>query len=177
MSSSSQVLPPDDPRLRWSTDYVRRHPFKTAAITLVLVGRYLFALVFLYGFAHKVSKHWLWSPTLRQHFVARLAEIDPASFQAAYLRNFAIPWYLPTAWVLTIGQLLVSVSMLLGLAVRPHAALALFLVLNISAGSFYNASMPPFIFYSLLLMGLPSGHWLGLDGLLHRRYPRSIWFR
>jgi len=31
--------------------------------------------------------------------------------------------------------------------------------------------------FSILLMVFPSGHWLGLDNLMHRKYPESLWFK
>jgi len=31
--------------------------------------------------------------------------------------------------------------------------------------------------FALLMMLLPSGHWLGIDRKLHRTYPESIWFK
>lgn len=142
----------------------------------VLALRYGFGAVFLYGAYHKTVRGWLTSPVMREHFVRRLAEIDPDSFSAFYLRRFAIPWYRPVAWVLTLGQVAVAAGMLLGLAVRPNAALSLFLLSNITAGSYYNASMPPFFGVALLLMATPSGQWLGLDRGLHARYPGAIWF-
>ena len=147
------------------------------AIMTVLVLRYGFGSVFLYGAYHKLSRGWLTSPTMREHFVRRLSEIEPTSFGATYLRHFAIPWYRPVAWVLTIGQLCVAVSMLFGLAVRPNAALALFLLSNITAGSFYNVSMPPFFITALLLLATPSGQWFGFDQALHQRYPTTFWFK
>lgn len=143
----------------------------------VLALRYGFGAFFFYGAYHKITRGWLTSPVMREHFVQRLSEIDPESFSAAYLKYFAIPWYRPVAWVLTLGQVSVALGMLLGFAVRPNAALALFLVSNISAGSYYNASMPPFFIVSLLLLATPSGQWLGLDGPLHRRFPQSLLFR
>lgn len=154
-----------------------RPNLKRAGAGAVLALRYGFGAFFLYGAYHKITRGWLSSPVMREHFVARLAEIDPASFSAAYLRRFAIPWYRPVAWVLTLGQISVAAGMLLGLAVRPNAALALFLISNISAGSFFNPSMPPFFVASLLLAATPSGQWFGLDGPLHRRFPASPLFR
>lgn len=144
---------------------------------LVIGLRYAFGFVFLYGAYHKITRQWLTSPVLREHFLRRLAEIDPQSFSAAYLRSFAIPWYRPVAWVLTLGQVSVAIGMLLGLAVRPNAALALFLISNITAGSYYNLTMPPFFVASVILLGTPSGQWFGLDALLHERYPESPLFR
>ncbi len=150
---------------------------KQGAVVTVLALRYGFGAVFLYGAYHKLSRGWLSSPVMREHFVQRLGEIDPACFAAAYLRHFAIPWYRPVAWVLTLGQICVALGMLLGLAVRPNAALALFLLSNISAGSFYNLSMPPFFATALLLIATPSGQWAGLDKGLHQRYPAALWFK
>jgi thiosulfate dehydrogenase [quinone] large subunit len=142
----------------------------------VLALRYGFGAFFLYGAYHKTTRGWLSSPVMRQHFLQRLAEVDPDCFSAAYLRRFAIPWYRPVAWVLTLGQIVVAAGMLGGVAVRPSAALALFLLANISAGSYYNVTMPPFFATALLLMATPSGQWLGLDRRLHARYPGAIWF-
>lgn len=151
--------------------------FKQGAAAAVVAVRYGFGSFFLYGAYHKITRGWLSSPVMREHFVQRLSEIDPESFSAAYLRHFAIPLYKPVAWVLTLGQVCVAVGMLLGLAVRPNAALALFLLSNITAGSFYNVTMPPFFAASLLLLATPSGQWAGLDKQLHARYPAAVWFK
>jgi thiosulfate dehydrogenase [quinone] large subunit len=152
----------------WSPEFRRKHPLRFTAILLVLLLRYLYAAVFLYGFYHKLTRHWMGSPTLRQHFLERLSEIDSESFSAVYLRHFAIPCFLPVAWVLTVGQFIVGTCLMLGLAVRPAGWLSLFLISNITAGSYYNASMPPFFAVALLLISTPSGRWLGLDAALSR---------
>jgi thiosulfate dehydrogenase [quinone] large subunit len=157
--------------------YEAESPLTQAGMGAVLALRYAFGLVFLFGAYHKTTKNWLLSPVLREHFVTRLNEIDPQSFGAMYLRSFAIPWYRPIAWVLTLGQMIVAISMLLGIGVRPGAALSLFLLLNITAGSYYNVTMPPFIAAALLLLSTPSGHWVGLDSKLNERYPNLPWFR
>ncbi|NJN16311.1 MAG: DoxX family membrane protein [Oscillochloris sp.] len=143
----------------------------------VIAIRYAFGLVFLYGAYHKLTRQWLSSPVLREHFMQRLAEIDPESFSAAYLRNFAIPRYRQVAWVLTLGQVCVAIGMLFGVAVRPNALLALFLLSNITAGSYYNATMPPFFVAALILLSTPSGSWFGLDSVLREQFPESPLFR
>lgn len=120
-------------------------------ITLLIL-RYVFGATFAYGAYHKLTRRWMTSTVLREHFEQRLSEIDPHSFSAAYLRFFAIPFYRPIAWVLTIGQIIVAFSMLTGIGVRQSAALALFLLVNISAGSYFNASMPPYLITAVLLM-------------------------
>ncbi|WP_322494245.1 DoxX family membrane protein [Chloroflexus sp.] len=125
--------------------------WKAARVGLVLL-RYAFGATFAYGAYHKITRGWLTTPVMRQHFEQRLSEIAQNSFSAAYLRHFAIPLYRPIAWILTIGQVIVAISMLTGKGVRPSAALALFLLANISAGSYFNASMPPYLITAILLM-------------------------
>lgn len=161
----------------WSPDYLKKHPLKTVGITLFLVGRYIFAAFFLYGFWHKLVKGWLWTDLMHSYFTERLGELAPGSFQALYLEHFAIPLALPIAWIVTIGELIIGICLVLGLTVRANAAFALFLVLNFAAGGYYNLTLPPFMLFSILMMLLPSGHWLGLDRKLHEQYPDSPWFR
>lgn len=161
----------------WSSGYLKKHPFKTAGIVLFLIGRYLFAAFFLYGFWHKLVKGWLWTDVMYKHFTERLGELTPGSFQALYLEHFAIPLAMPIAWIVTVGELVIGISLVLGLAVRINAAFALFMVLNFAAGGYYNLTLPPFMVYSVLLMLLPSGHWLGMDRKLHEKSPDSLWFR
>jgi thiosulfate dehydrogenase [quinone] large subunit len=157
---------------------MEKHPFKTVGITLFLLGRYIFALFFLYGFWHKLVRGWLWTDKMHNFFVERLyAAPQLNSFQALYLDQFAIPAALLIAWIVTIGELIIGVCLALGLSVRANAAFALFLVLNFAAGGFYNLTLPPFMIFSVLMMIFPSGHWLGLDKQLHSKYPDSIWFK
>lgn len=130
----------------------RSIPWQRLGRITLLILRYVFGATFAYGAYHKLTRRWMTSSVLREHFEQRLSEIDPHSFSAAYLRFFAIPFYRPIAWVLTIGQIIVAFSMLTGIGVRQSAALALFLLVNISAGSYFNASMPPYLITAVLLM-------------------------
>ncbi len=161
----------------WSADYFKKRPAKSIGIVLFLIGRYLFAAFFLYGFWHKLVGGWLWTDHMYNVFTERLGEITPGSFQALYLEYFAIPMAMPIAWIVTVGELIVGIGLVLGLAVRINAAFALFMVLNFAAGAFYNLTLPPFMIYSLLMMILPSGHWLGMDRKFHEKYPDSLLFR
>jgi thiosulfate dehydrogenase [quinone] large subunit len=156
---------------------MKQNPFKTVGIILFLAGRYIFAVFFLYGFWHKLTKGWLWSDLMREFFTKRLAELPADSFQANYLEHFAIPLAFPIAWIVTLGELIIGVSLVFGCAVRTNAALALFLVLNFAAGGYYNLTLPPFMIFSVMMMILPSGQWFGLDKRLHHKYPDSIWFK
>lgn len=163
--------------LNWSSDSFRQRPFQMIGIILFLIGRYLFAAFFLYGFWHKFVGGWLWTDHMLNVFTERLGEITPGSFQALYLEYFAIPMAMPIAWTVTVGELIIGIGLVLGLAVRINAAFALFMVLNFAAGAFYNLTLPPFMIFSALMMLLPSGHWLGLDGRLHKTHPGSLLFR
>jgi thiosulfate dehydrogenase (quinone) large subunit len=129
----------------------------------VLALRYVFGGTFLYGALHKTRNGWMTTTILREHFTARLAEIPADSFAARYLRAFAIPFYRPIGIVLTLGQIVVAVSTLLGIRVRAGSALGLFLLLNITAGSYFNPSMPPYLFTAVLLMSTPSEQWFGME--------------
>ncbi|NTV98024.1 MAG: DoxX family membrane protein [Chlorobiaceae bacterium] len=156
---------------------IRQSPLKAAGIILFLVLRYIFVIFFLYGFWFKLIKGWLWTDLMYGFFTKRFAELPPGSFQSLYLEHFAIPLAMPIAWIVTIGELIIGICLALGLATRANAAFALFLVLNFAAGGYYNLTLPPFMIFSVLMMVLPSGHWLGLDGKLSSKYPDSPWFR
>ena len=74
---------------------------------------------------------------MHDFFAKRFAELPAGSFQSSYLEHFAIPLAFPIAWIVTVVELFVGLSLFFGIAVRVHAALALFLVLNFAAGGFY----------------------------------------
>lgn len=164
------------PFFSFKKTYLKNYPLEAVPASIFLLGRYLFATFFLYGFWHKLVKGWLWTDIMSVHFSERLGELLPGSFQALYLEHFAIPLAMPIAWIVTVGELIIGMSLVFGLAVRINAAFALFLVLNFAAGGYYNLSLPPFMIYSVLLMAFPSGHWLGMDKKLHEKYPDSLWF-
>ncbi len=159
------------------SDETNNHPLRKTGIILFLFGRYFFASFFIYGFWHKLVKGWMWSDLMQRYFIQRLGELPTNSFQAKYLEYFAIPHALTIAWIVTIGELIIAISLLFGITVRANAAFALFLLLNFAAGGYYNLTLPPLILFAILMIIVPSGQWLGFDKQLHRKYPDSIWFR
>ncbi len=173
----------------WNRGYLKSHPLKAAGVAAALTVRYLYTLLFLYGFEHKIAKGWMWTGIMAEHFQKRLNELQAltsvtgsfdamvTSFQAGYLLHFAIPLALPIAWIVTIGELIVGVGLLLGFATRMNAAFGLFFLLNFSAGGFYNLTIPPLVLMSLMMIFLPTGQWLGLDRRLSEKYPDAPWFR
>lgn len=162
---------------RWRFQYFQQHPLQTLFIITVLAIRYFFAAFFIYGFWHKLVKGWMWTDVMKVHFQQRLAEIPPDSFQAAYLEYFGIPFYLPIAFVVTVGELIIGVALMLGVTTRFNAGFGLFMLLNFAAGAFYNIWIVILSAMAILIMFFPTGHWLGLDKKLHEKYPNSFWFK
>ena len=150
---------------------------RTLGISVVLLLRYLMALFFLGSSYNKISTGWLWSDYARGVFGSRLAEIDPASFSAKFLSQFAIPWYPLVAWIVTLSVVTVTISLALGLATRFGGALAVWLMVMFAIGGYYDASLLPLWLIAALFVVLPTGQWLGLDRRLHARHPASLWFR
>lgn len=160
----------------WSGAWMRRHPLKTAGILLALLLRVLFGIFWMAAGVNKIRKDWLTSDILKRIFEDRLTEMPPDSFQVAYLQLFAIPLYKLVAWVVTFGELYVGIGLLLGFTTRWAAAMSFFILLNLSLGGYYDASLIPFFTLSLVFMIWPTGRWAGLDRPLSRRYPGSRWF-
>lgn len=173
----------------WNRDYLNTHKGKTAGVISVLIIRYLYTAIFLYGFYHKLVNGWLWSDIITQRFLTMLHTLQAASIQdgsltarivslqAGYMQYFAIPLSIPIVWIVTVGELIVGLSMLLGVATRLNGVFGLFLLLNFAAGGYYNFTIPILVTMSLLIIFLPTGHWFGLDRNLGRKYPQSPWFK
>jgi thiosulfate dehydrogenase [quinone] large subunit len=173
----------------WKPSYLKTHKLKASGVIAILALRYLYTSLFIYGFVHKIMRDWMWSDILTQHFTKRLHELlatnaapgsieaTVALWQASYLEHFALPLVMPIAWIVTIGELIIGVALLLGVSTRLNAAFGLFMLLNFAAGGYYNLTIPPLVTISILLILLPTGHWLGLDRRLNRKYPESPWFK
>lgn len=160
----------------WRGSFLRQHPLRMLGIVLHLVLRTLFGLFWLAAAANKIRKDWIGSDMLKRIFEDRLTEMPPDSFAVFYLQTFAIPLYKLVAIVVTVGELYVAVGLLLGLTTRWAAVMSFFVLVNLSLGGYYDASLIPFFLLSILMMSKNSGHWLGLDRRLHARYPGSRWF-
>ena len=155
----------------------RTAPARTLGISILLLLRYLMALFFLGSSVNKISTGWLWSDYARGVFESRLAELDPATFSAKVLSQFAIPRYPLIAWVVTLSVIAVTISLALGLATRFGGALAVWLMVMFAIGGYYDASLIPLWLIAALFVIFPTGQWFGLDRRLHARYSASPWFR
>ncbi|MEO8223180.1 MAG: DoxX family protein [Gammaproteobacteria bacterium] len=155
----------------------RTAPLRALGISLVLLLRYALALFFLGSCLNKLARGWLWSDYGKQVFEGRLAELDPGSFGAQFLSKFAIPFYMPVAWVFVATTVIVTVTLALGLATRAGGIAAFWLMTMIGIGGYYDASLLPLWLVAALVIVFPTGHWFGLDRRFHARYPASLWFR
>jgi len=160
----------------WRAANFRQHPVRMAGVILHLLLRFLFGIFWLAAGANKVRKGWVGSDMLKRIFEDRLTEMHPDSFPVWYLQTFGIPMYKLISFVMTAAELWVGIALLLGLTTRWAAGLALFVLVNLSLGGYYDASLIPFFLLSFMMMAWNSGHWLGLDRGLHRKYPGSRWF-
>jgi len=160
----------------WTWGWFRAHPVRGLGIVLNLLLRTLFGLFWLAAGINKINKGWLNSDILQEIFLDRLTEMPPDSFAVLYLENFALPLYVPVAWVVTIGELLAAIGLLIGLSTRPAAWLSLFILFNLAIGGYYDASLIPFFILNAMFLIWPTGLWLGLDRPLARRHPGSRWF-
>lgn len=155
----------------WSLAWFRGHPLRGLGIVLHLLLRFLFGVFFIAAGINKVNNGWTETPLMREAFYQRLTELHPDSFAAIFLQSFAIPWYQPLAWLITWGEVIIGVGLILGLAIRWQALGAFAMLLGFAVGGYYDASLLPFFAFTVLFMVKPSGHWLGLDRRLYSSAP------
>ena len=148
----------------------------TLKFALVIL-RMLFGLFWLLAGINKVNDKWMTSPILENIFLQRLTELPPDSFAVFYLTNFAIPFYQPIGWFITIGEIYSAIGLLIGLTTRSSALVSLFILFNFAIGGYYDASLLPFFILVLLFIKYPTGQWFGLDALLSKKFPsnRIFW--
>jgi thiosulfate dehydrogenase [quinone] large subunit len=150
---------------------------RAAGAVVVLVLRYLFGLFFTVGAVNKFQRDYLFSDYLKNLFTGQLKVLEPGTVPYAFLENFGIPFYQPIGWIVAWGETAVAVGLLLGLATRWSAVLAIFLMVMFGIGGYYDASLLVLSAIAALFVVFPTGHWLGMDRKLHQRHPTSPWFR
>jgi thiosulfate dehydrogenase [quinone] large subunit len=100
-------------------------------------------------------------------------------FYQEFVRQVILPNATAFAGLVTWGELLVGVALVLGILTRFSAAAALLLVLNymLAKGAWFwtpSSSDAAYVAISLALLIGGAGRTLGLDALLARRWPRSL---
>jgi thiosulfate dehydrogenase [quinone] large subunit len=124
-------------------------------------------------------------PLLRQDFtpiligfVQQVALQRAPQFYQRFLEQVVLPNAPVFAALITWAQLLVGVTLILGLLTRFSAAVALVLALNymLAKGAWFwtpASNDAAFVAISLALLIGAAGRTLGLDAFLARRWPRS----
>jgi thiosulfate dehydrogenase [quinone] large subunit len=161
----------------WSGRTFAESPARYLGRAVVVFLRLFNGLFYFAAGLNKLRQGWLWSDKLRTVFEQRVTELPPDSFGTAFLTHFGIPFYMPTAYVVTILELVSGAFMLLGYRARSGAAIAIGLNIMIGIGGYYDASLIALDLLILPLILTPSGHWFGLDRGFHRRYPDSLWYK
>jgi len=154
----------------------RQQTGRFLGICLGLFFRLFYGLFFFQAGLNKIMSDWS-SERLVAAFQQRLTELNPDSFASLYLENFALNVTGLIAFIVTWGELVAGIGLLLGIATRWSAALAFFILLNIAIGGYYDASLLPFFAMNIAFVIWPMGRKFGFDRYLHRRFPSSALFR
>jgi thiosulfate dehydrogenase [quinone] large subunit len=155
----------------------RQAPGRFTGTALLVFLRLFYGLFFFQAGVNKMLKGWGYASYLAEVFAQRLTELNPDSFASLYLENFGIPFATPISFVVAWGELFAGIGLLLGLATRPAAILAFFILFNIAIGGYYDASLLPFFAMNIAFIFYPLGRKFGLDRYLHPRFPDSFLFR
>ena len=166
-----------DPPFTWGLGSLRSRPLRYVRAMLAVFIRLFMGLFFFAAGVNKLIQGWPWTHRLREVFEDHLLELDPESFGAMFLENVGVPFHLPIAWVITVGEVAAGAGLLLGLASRWSGALALWLIFMIGVGGYYDASLLPLGLMCIIIIASRSGHYLGLDRRLAHRHPEAIWYR
>jgi uncharacterized membrane protein YphA (DoxX/SURF4 family) len=149
----------------------------------VLVLRLALALLFLHAGYDKWSSGWMQSAQPLQDDLASY-HAHASGIQLRYLDAVAIPYAPLWSRLMTLGELAVGASLLLGLLARLGSFAGIFMVVNFHAanGNLFSASMIGSPWAALLLAGLlvtmlaGAGRWLGIDAALAKHSPGSfVW--
>ena len=155
----------------------RERPWAAAGAWGVLLLRAMMAVFFTSAARNKVTKEWMTTDVLQLNFLQRLEELDPLSIGARFIENYGLPYYKVFAAMVTLGEVAIAIGLVFGFVTRGAAIGAMLLMLSFTFGGYYDASL---IFLTLMFLPIaltPNGHWFGVDGWLHQRYPHSILFK
>jgi thiosulfate dehydrogenase [quinone] large subunit len=174
--STDTITPPVVAGDRAAWPSLRKSPGRFLGLALAVFLRLFYGLFFFLAGLNKVLGTWdgAW---VTEIFEQRLTELNPDSFASFYIENFAMHVTGLIAFVVTWGEFVAGAGLLLGLCTRWAALLALFILINIAIGGYFDASLLPFFAINVAACIWPLGQKFGLDRFLHRRLPDSILFR
>lgn len=151
----------------------RQQSWRFVGLCLALFLRLFYGLFFFQAGLNKFISDWK-AVRLTAAFQQRLTELNPDSFASIYLENFGIPMVAAIAFIVTWGEVVAGIGLLLGLMTRWAAIVAFFILFNIAIGGYYDASLLPFFAVNLAAVFWPLGRKFGLDRFLYRRYPSAL---
>lgn len=137
---------------------------------------YLGWMYFQYGWSH-YSSDFLYQPRLAARISEMLPHASAPLWYADFLEQFAIPYWQFFAYSITILELFIAISFLLGYLARPAALVASALTLS----SLWLAPMDQQPMFRLLLVvhltlaWLGAGRCLGFDYFFYKRR-RGLWW-
>ncbi len=156
--------------------FIKRHPLRAFGRSLVLFLRYLMAVFYVMAGINKIFRQpWLYSDFLQRAFLSRLEEIDPLSFGAQFIERFALPLWLPIAWIVTWGELVVGLGLLLGWYTRLSAAGGLAFIALFAIGGYYDASLIVLGLCFVPVIAFKTGLWVGRDRRRYAAGQRGFW--
>lgn len=167
----------------WGLASLKDKPLRYVGISAAIFVRYFIGLFYFFAGINKFRNGWMWSDALKIVFETRIADLQKLdmnvieSFGLLYLQNFAVPFHLPIAQIIGLGEFYVGIACFIGLTSRWAGGVAFFLMFNFAIGGYYDASLLPLMALALVLVFTPTGHWLGLDRRMAATYPNAIWFR
>ena len=131
-----------------------------------------------------VTTSWFWigaedrAASLGNQVAPLLEAGRPAGAYQPFLEHVVLPNAVVFATLVTAGEAFVALSLVLGLATRLGAGVAMLLTLNYSllyGQSFLVPSGNTLHFWvSFLFLTMAAGRALGVDYWLHRRWPRAL---
>src|SRR4051794_13601666 len=148
-----------------------------ARSALVVLRIYL-GIVFLLGAVPKIQRDPV--PEYRA-FMQQVALERGHPFYRNFAQQVVLPNAPALAVVMTWGELLIGLTLILGLLTRASAALAILISVNymLARGAWFWSpwsSDAAFVVIALALLTGAAGRTLGLDTFLARRWPRSpLW--
>lgn len=153
---------------------------KISNIQILLLRLAVGGLFFSLGLS-KYHEGWLTNPEPLRESLMNYHQ-HAAGPQLTYLNYVAIPYAALWAKLMTIGELGVAVSLLLGLLVRLSSFAAIFMVLNFHAATgnlfslnFFGSPWAAVLVAGLLLLMLArAGRWAGIDALLAKSNSKGL---
>jgi thiosulfate dehydrogenase [quinone] large subunit len=107
---------------------------------------------------------------------------DPLSWHHAFIMGFVVPHVHFFSYLVTFGEIAIGISLLLGCLVRVSSSFGAFHNMNIwlaigwgGPGSVIGLNRT-FVLLHLIFVFSSAGRALGIDGFLHRKFPRTKLF-